>query len=161
MATAELGAITLPVFLQFLGKLCLCDLAAHITLVMSGKIVDLDFLASFVFALLDGDCNALTLPLQKVGALKLVDCTDHSQHELSCGGTCVDALLVTDKVNSLGGKLLHDFKQVLCRAGNAAEIVNVNCVALSCKFKHCLKLGTAHVLCAYLLSKPFVDAVFL
>ena len=54
---------------------------------------------------------------------------------------------------------LHQLEQIGSAAGKAAEIVDVDCVALSGKFEHRLKLGTVRIFARYLFSEPFINLV--
>lgn len=60
-------------------------------------ILDLDGLASLVLARALGDCNALALPLEQVGALELVYGTNNGQRQLAHRRACVNILVQTDQ----------------------------------------------------------------
>ena len=99
------------------------------------------------------------MPLKDVLPLKLIDRSDHRQHQLSGRGGGIDVLLVADQMNFLALEQFHDLEKICCTSGKAAEIVNVDGIPLPGKFQHGLQLGAIGVLAGNLLGEPTLDVV--
>lgn len=69
----------------------------------------------------------------------------------------VDVLLVADQPDIFSLQGLHQLEQVGSAAGKAAEIVDVNRVALSGKFEHGLKLRAIGILARFSESDTVLD----
>lgn len=85
--------------------------------------------------------------------------SDHGQHQFSRRRVGIDVFLVADQSDIFSLQGLHQFEQVGSAASKAAEIMNVNGVALSGKFEHRLKLGAVGILARHLFFEPFVNLV--
>ena len=118
-----------------------------------------DGCAALVSAVCFGDGDALPLPFQNVLPLKLVDGTNHRQHQFPGGSGGIDVLLVADQMNLLALEQLHNLKQFRSASGQAAEIVDIDGIPLPGKFQHGLQLRAVGVLAGDLLSKPAFDVV--
>ena len=146
---------------QQAGHLLFADLPGMIAGVDSFKTLGIqsDGSAALVSAVAFGDGYALPLPFQNVLPLKLIDGTNHRQHQFSGRGGGINILLITDQMDLLTLEQFHDPKQVRSASGQAAEIVDVDGIAFPGKFQHGLQLGAVGILAGDLLGKPAFDVV--
>ena len=93
--------------------------------------VDFNGLSACVLALCFGDLDALTLSLFELFSFKLRECSEHGQHEFARRSVRVDILLMADECYPFVGKGVDDVQQVLCRAPQTADTLDVKRIALT------------------------------